>query len=39
MSLEYLLIFGLGLTVAAVLATIGGGTAEFVIDQIKLLIN
>lgn len=39
MSLEYLLLFGLGLAVATVLALTGNTIVDFVIDQIKLLIN
>ena len=39
MSLEYLLIFGVGLAVAAALATMGSEIATFVIDQIKALIT
>jgi hypothetical protein len=39
MSLEYLLIFGLGLAVVTVLATMGTDIAEFVIDTIRDLIS
>ena len=39
MSLEYLLIFGLGLAVATVLVTMGDTIATFVIDTIDDLIN
>lgn len=39
MSLEYLLIFGLGIAVVTVLATMGTDIAEFVIDTIRELIN
>jgi hypothetical protein len=39
MSLEYLLIFGLGLAVATVLTTMGTEIADFVILQIKALIQ
>lgn len=39
MSLEYLLIFGVGLAVAAALATMGSEIATFVIDQIKALVT
>jgi hypothetical protein len=38
MSLEQLLLLGLGLAVATVLATIGTGIADFVIETIKNLI-
>lgn len=38
MSLEYLLLFGIGLAVATVLATMGTEIVQFVIDQIKALI-
>lgn len=39
MSLEYLLLFGLGLAVATVLATMGTGIVDFVLEQIKQLIS
>ena len=39
MSLEYLLIFGLGLAVATVLVTMGTDIAEYVIDTITDLIK
>jgi len=39
MSLEYLLIFGLGLAVATVLATMGGDIVEYVIETINELIE
>lgn len=39
MSLEYLLIFGLGIAVATVLALMGTDIATFVFDQIDALIN
>lgn len=39
MSLEYLLIFGLGIAVATLLATMGSDIADFVIDTIRDLIN
>lgn len=39
MSLEYLLLFGLGLAVATVLATMGDTIVTFVIDQVKALIQ
>ncbi len=39
MSLEYLLIFGLGLAVAAALATMGTEIATFVMDQIRALVT
>lgn len=39
MSLEYLLIFGLGIAVATLLATMGGDIADFVIETIDTLIN
>lgn len=39
MSLEYLLIFGLGLAVAAALATMGTEIATFVVEQVKALIT
>ncbi len=39
MSLEYLLVFGLGIAVATVLATMGGDIADFVIKTIDDLIN
>lgn len=39
MSLEYLLIFGIGIAAATVIATMGTEIAEFVIDQVDQLIN
>lgn len=39
MSLEYLLLFGLGLAVATVLVTMGDGIVDFVIEQVRLLID
>lgn len=39
MSLEYLLIFGLGLAVATVLATMGGDIVDYVITTIGELIE
>ena len=39
MSLEYLLLFGLGLAVATVLALTGTEIAEFVIDQVSELLR
>lgn len=39
MSLEYLLIFGLGLAVATLLATMGSDIADFVIDTVRDLIS
>ena len=39
MSVEYLLIFGLGLAVATVLVTMGTDIAEYVIDTITDLIQ
>ena len=39
MSLEYLLLFGLGLAVATVLAVMGTEIVDFVIDQIRELIT
>ena len=39
MSLEYLLLFGLGLAVATVLAVTGTGIAEFVIENVKELLQ
>ena len=39
MSLEYLLIFGLGLAVATVLATMGGDIVDYVITTINELIE
>ncbi len=39
MSLEYLLIFGLGLAVATVLATMGGDIVEYVIETINELME
>lgn len=39
MSLEYLLIFGLGLAVATVLATMGGDIVDFVLETIRELIE
>jgi hypothetical protein len=39
MSLEYLLLFGLGIAVATVLALTGTEIAEFVIDQVKELLK
>ena len=39
MSLEYLLIFGLGLAVATLLATMGSEIAEFVMDTVRDLIS
>jgi hypothetical protein len=39
MSLEYLLLFGLGIAVATVLALAGTEIAEFVIDQVKELLK
>ncbi len=39
MSLEYLLLFGLGLAVAAALATMGSEIATFVVKQIEALIT
>ena len=39
MSLEYLLIFGLGIAVATLLATMGGEIADFVIETIRDLIS
>ena len=39
MSLEYLLIFGLGLAVATVLVTMGTDIADFVIETIRDLIS
>jgi hypothetical protein len=38
MSIEQLLLLGLGLAVATVLATMGTGIADFVIETIKELI-
>ena len=38
MSLEYLLLFGLGIAAATVLATMGTDIAEFVIEQVRELI-
>lgn len=39
MSLEYLLIFGLGLAVATALVTMGTDIADFVIETIRDLIT
>lgn len=39
MSLEYLLLFGLGLAVATVLATMGTEIVDFVIIEVKELIQ
>lgn len=39
MSLEYLLIFGLGIAVATLLATMGGDIADFVIRTINDLLS
>ena len=39
MSLEYLLIFGLGLAVATLLATMGTDIADFVIETIRDLMS
>lgn len=39
MSLEYLLIFGLGLAVATLLATMGSEIADFVIETVRDLIS
>lgn len=39
MSLEYLLLFGLGLAVATVLALTGNTIVDFVLQQIDHLIN
>jgi len=39
MSLEYLLIFGLGIAVVTVLATMGTDIADFVIETIRDLIE
>ena len=39
MSLEYLLLFGLGLAVATVLAFTGTEIAEFVIEQVSALLQ
>lgn len=39
MSLEYLLIFGLGLAVVTVLATMGTDIAEFVMQTIRDLMS
>lgn len=39
MSLEYLLLFGLGLAVATALALMGTDIVEFVIEQVRALIN
>ncbi len=39
MTLEYLLIFGIGLAVATVLATMGGDIAEFVMTEIEELMK
>ncbi len=39
MSLEYLLLFGLGLAVATALAFMGSDIVEFVVDQVRALIN
>lgn len=39
MSLEYLLIFGLGLAVATLLATMGSDIADFVIETVRDLIS
>lgn len=39
MSLEYLLIFGLGIAVATLLATMGSDIADFVIETIRELID
>jgi len=39
MSLEYLLLFGVGLAAATVLAVMGTGVADFVIDTIRELIS
>lgn len=39
MSLEYLLIFGLGIAVVTVLATMGTDIADFVIETIQDLIE
>ena len=39
MSLEYLLLFGLGLAIATVLAVMGTEVVDFVIEQIRDLIT
>lgn len=39
MSLEYLLIFGLGLAVATLLATMGSEIADFVMTTVRDLIS
>ncbi len=39
MSLEYLLIFGLGLAVATLLATMGSDIATFVVDTVRDLLS
>lgn len=39
MSLEYLLIFGLGIAVSAALVIMGADVKEFVIETIDYLIN
>lgn len=39
MSLEYLLIFGLGIAVATVLATMGSDITDFVLETIRDLIR
>ena len=39
MSLEYLLLFGLGLAIATVLAVMGTEVVDFVIEQIRELIT
>lgn len=39
MSLEYLLIFGLGIAVATVLATMGSDITQFVLETIQDLIR
>jgi hypothetical protein len=39
MSLEYLLVFALGLAVATVLATMGTEIVDFVIQQVKALMS
>ena len=39
MSLEYLLILGLGLAVATLLATMGSDIATFVVDTVRDLLS
>lgn len=39
MSLEYLLVFALGLAVATVLATMGTEIVDFVVTQVKAIMK